>query len=314
MDLRIKKTGVLLRCICFLLILSILLSWLTWNLQEHCLVDISETGFFHQPRQSIDILYVGSSHAYAAIKPSQIEDRTGLHGYTLAASDMAAKTMYYFLKAALRRQSPRYVVLEVYSFSIYNTEWTPEDINITANLSDLPVMDRIRYAWDELVSGKKDWIYAFFPIAFFHENWEKFDHFGSVTRSVDHGWYPFGDGEHLSEPDALLQQDLMNFDGPVHPEAEIYFERIFRMLREKDITVILLATPYLLVDRELPVYRRILSFTEENDIPFLNLTDNDLLKELQFKRENMFDSQHVTSSGAEVVSEIISDFFIRNIL
>ena len=106
----------------------------------------------------------------------------------------------------------------------------------------------------------------------------------------------------------------MNFDGPVHPEAEIYFERIFRMLREKDITVILLATPYLLVDRELPVYRRILSFTEENDIPFLNLTDNDLLKELQFKRENMFDSQHVTSSGAEVVSEIISGFFIRNIL
>ena len=68
-----QSANVAIRCVAFFIVLFLLLTWLYNNLKSHSLIDTSKKGLFYQAENTVDILYVGNSHVYAAIKPSQIE-------------------------------------------------------------------------------------------------------------------------------------------------------------------------------------------------------------------------------------------------
>ncbi len=301
-----------IRCFAFAVILFLLCTWIYNNLKSHSLIDTSKNGIFYQDGNSLDILYVGNSHVYAAVKPSQIEEKTGLKGFNLTTSDMNAEAMYYYLKAVLRHQTPKYVALETYSFSIYEKSDAPTKLNTSNKLVDLPFQDRLRFVIDRAIEGDKDLVYVFFPLFMYHENWTDPQLFGKTIYSVDKGWFPFSN-DHISFPNILVRQTATDYgiEYGMSQEAQKYFDRIINMLQSKRIKILFFTTPYYLVSEEYPVFHALNDYSVSNDIPFLNLSENDVLADLNFKREYLHDSQHVTESGATIVSDCLSDFLLQ---
>ena len=68
--------------------------------------------YLAEPKDSLDYLYLGSSYAYCDVNPSLIYDATGLTGYVLAGPEQTLSTTYWYLREALKTQTPQVVLIE----------------------------------------------------------------------------------------------------------------------------------------------------------------------------------------------------------
>lgn len=68
--------------------------------------------YLAEPKNSIDVLFLGSSMAYCDWNPGIVFDESGLTGYVMGGSEQTFGLTYYYLKEALRTQTPSVVVLE----------------------------------------------------------------------------------------------------------------------------------------------------------------------------------------------------------
>ncbi len=72
--------------------------------------------YLEEEKNSIDIMVLGSSHAYCNIIPAGIYEKTGYTVYNLTAPCLTMPLAYYYLKEGLKTQSPKVVMLEATGF------------------------------------------------------------------------------------------------------------------------------------------------------------------------------------------------------
>lgn len=70
--------------------------------------------FYSLEKNSVDILYIGSSHSYCTFDPLIIDDKLGTSGYQLGMPLQHYDSTYYTLREALNYQKPKTVVMELY--------------------------------------------------------------------------------------------------------------------------------------------------------------------------------------------------------
>lgn len=82
------------------------------------LVDSPHDAFYEYKRyideNTVDVLFVGSSHVYCGINPVQLWDGYGVAAFDLACGSQSPVMTFYYLKEALKTQMPKVVVLDVY--------------------------------------------------------------------------------------------------------------------------------------------------------------------------------------------------------
>ncbi len=65
-----------------------------------------------EPRDTMDVLYFGSSYAYCDFDPVEIYRHSGLTGYVMGGSEQTMSLTYWYLREALETQNPQAVVIE----------------------------------------------------------------------------------------------------------------------------------------------------------------------------------------------------------
>ena len=105
----------ILKGIAFLLLLSMALTALTliyhpkwYNYQDKG----QPAGFYQEPKNTIDVLLLGSCNMYSSFSPVLMYERDGITSYNFSCPDQEMSTTYYFIKDALTRQKPKVVVVE----------------------------------------------------------------------------------------------------------------------------------------------------------------------------------------------------------
>ncbi|MCQ2520615.1 MAG: hypothetical protein MJ107_08810, partial [Lachnospiraceae bacterium] len=66
------------------------------------------------PRNTVDVMFLGSSHCYNSIYPAVMWDEYGISAFDLAVTCQFKSVTYEMLKKSLRRQSPKVVCVEVF--------------------------------------------------------------------------------------------------------------------------------------------------------------------------------------------------------
>lgn len=116
------KTKQRIRALCFvvLLVLSLLAAsaimtpkWISGTSPITHQID----GFYDLPKNSVDVLFLGSCNIYNAYNPLILWEREGITCYVLGSSDQELWNSYYYLKEALDYQKPKVVVLESLMFT-----------------------------------------------------------------------------------------------------------------------------------------------------------------------------------------------------
>lgn len=97
----------------FLLITAIFINFVSDVLRPaHRDYGSTWSAFRAEPRNSLDVIYLGSSYAYCDFNPSLIYESSGLTGYVMAGSEQTLSITYWYLREVLKTQSPSAVVLE----------------------------------------------------------------------------------------------------------------------------------------------------------------------------------------------------------
>ena len=145
------KWILLLRSVAFLLIFCLLLTIVTlfYLPKRDGNVDQSAqpAGFYLEPENTIDVLGLGSCNLYSSFSPVLMYEKYGVTGYNFCCPDEELSTSYYYLREALKTQSPKVVMIE--SLFLTNTNSAKREHYNRLAFDYFPLnANKLKLAWE----------------------------------------------------------------------------------------------------------------------------------------------------------------------
>ena len=129
------------------------------------------SGFYNEEQNQFEVMFFGSSHAYAAFSPLELWEETGVKSYVFATQQQPLWATYTYIKEALKTQSPSLVVVEC-RMAFGDQEYYNEKDTFPVTFS---YMDDLPLTWNKVelaMESAPDW-----------ENWPS-----GPSRTLRGGW------------------------------------------------------------------------------------------------------------------------------
>lgn len=123
--------------------------------------------YLEEPKDSIDIMFFGSSLSFCGIIPAVVYEETGYTSYVLGGPSQTLPVTYEYLKEALKTQSPKLIFVEVSSLvsDRYNS-------STKINLCYMPwSLNRLEATFKETTGEER--LGLLFPVYAYHSRWSE---------------------------------------------------------------------------------------------------------------------------------------------
>lgn len=259
--------------------------------------------FYRLDRNSVDVLFLGSSHCYFSVDVANLWENHGIAAYSLAISGQDLASSYYWLVEALKTQKPKVVFLESYS-SIFHGYAVRGNLyrNLLAYQPSLNFLRAIRSIAAE--GERKDFALKW-PIL--HTRYRELQREDFLReRSVYIGY---------AANFVSRSVELRNYNGeemvPIGEEEEEWLCRIISLAKEEDIQLCIFLAPFAEEENNLKKYKYVQNLAESNGVPYLNLLQ--LREELELDPSTDFvDVQHMSHYGAQKVTGYLGTYLKEN--
>ena len=105
--------GFYIRMVCFFLIAVLVLGYALYVLTPKNDYGIcSMVNYYFQPRDTVDVLVLGTSTAYSGVNTNVLWRKYGIAAYDLCGAEMPYWAIYYYLREALKTQHPKVILLD----------------------------------------------------------------------------------------------------------------------------------------------------------------------------------------------------------
>lgn len=280
--------------------------------------------FSNQPKNSIDILVLGSSHSMDGIDAQSLDnillDKYGISAKTfnMSITGMRMEQMGYRWIEALKTQRPSVLILETFSCSLQGAG-TDENIN-RWTMDYMPISkEKMTYIGEEIEENLQTSFLV--PFIKYHsrwrdltkEDWEILSREKTFDKSINQGFVAPHKPEFEGETDDYFEQDFSKIkEVTALPEAyQDIIEEIIKTCREIDCQILFLCIPYKVqVDVnsiELVKYNNYLEevYVNNEDIHIYDMQK--MTKLLGWGYEHMTDEGHVNDYGREVVNDKLAE-------
>lgn len=312
-NLKIKKLiNLIVVCVCTLAITLLAIAIFCRLITPKSLTFES---FYDEPKNTVDVLFLGSSHCLSAVSPIDIYDKTAIKSYNISTSCQPIWVSYHYLKEALKYQKPKVVFVEVfgafYGKSYASIEQTDkvdnqfsQQIKPSLNLLELNLIRR------KASVTPQPWYNRFNTSRYHSRLFElepsDFDAVFKDNYSTTKGFTP-----------ALGHQDFNNFvqvstdrREPLYEYCEEYLIKSIELAKKEGIELVFFKTPFITKETDVAVINTIQDLADKYNVPFLDFcTDNPL--DIDFARE-MVDQGHINYFGAKKLNEFLCDYMQTN--
>lgn len=273
-------------------------------------------GFYDVEKDSVDVLFLGSSHGVTAFLPQELYNQYGITSYNLSCEQQGMVTSYYWLREALRCQSPKAVVLECYFCFPYMVD---EPLN-TEESYTRKALDFMRWSPVKAeavrticeIDEKQDvWSY-YLPNIRYHTRWEE----------LDRNDYIYGDMAGHSELKGFAPlyfylgekgEDFVPHDtGASDEQAEMaplmreYLDKIADLCEEKDIPLILTITPALSANPEM--CNAVQDYASEKGCTFISFNAQEVYRQMDYQiATDNCDDGHPNIWGAVKITDYMGE-------
>ncbi len=236
--------------ICFLAIFALLFlpcqrvlqgKWI-WNIKGKTTDNITSTWDEYRKldADSIEVLFVGTSHVYSGIDPMYIYEQSGITSYVLAGPGMRMDLTYMTLEEGLKTQTPEVVLLDM---SAVHWQSQQTEAKIHKVLDQLPLSkSKIEFAFrndsDELTP-----LDVLFPFFRFHSRWDELtaNDFKYLINRLDE---TFVRGHFISYKNVAANfQFEKDVEYVLTERNREYFQRIVDLCQEKNVPLLLYKIP-----------------------------------------------------------------------
>lgn len=259
-------------------------------------------GFYNEPEDSYDVMCFGSSHMYASFNPVVAWQETGITSYVFATREQPLWLTYYYMKEALRTQSPKVVVLDV-RMVIQTDEYATQAVNHAA-LDDLRFSaDKLRAIWTSAAPG--DRLPLVVPFVQYHSRWSELEPYDFQWDYLDER-DPFKGYVMLEGVNPFTWNDTA---GSCDKNWE-YLERILDLTQEHGVQLVLYKSPCHAMEGESACFAQVEALAQERGLLFWN--DNGREQELGLTDEQHFyDRGHVNWQGAEILTRDLAQRLVQ---
>jgi len=265
-----------------------------------------------------DVLLMGSSHMEDMIDPSFLYDKYKITSYNYATGGQPLNVTYYLLEEALKVQSPKIVVLDLYycgladkygdenymRYALDNMKFSSTKLKAIANC--VPFKNQLEY---------------YFPFIKYHGRWSslKESDFDISTRlNPSTTGYCVGDVVYGKPMNEWQHGDEI----ATLPEySEKYINKFIKLSKEKNFDLIFVNAPYdysgnnvsTWYTNDSALYNSLSVIASENNIPFLNYSSSELMDEIGFNfADDMYNIGHLNIYGSQKVNKHFADFLYNN--
>lgn len=314
------KTKQAIKAACFLLLLSFFLimlndffqpKWSEWN-------NYSTThGFYKEPRDTIETLFLGSSVIVNGIIPTQLYQEYGICSYNLATEMQPMLASYYWLREAYRLhgKSLRTVVLDpAFLFRTPEKEYYQKALDNMAFSENR--MEAIRAYWKD----EKESFERAIPLLGYHSRWSSLTQadFSLPTLAVwNRGYNPQFDRTLKRAglfPEYYYDSEVRAYSAK--DEGLEYFKRIVEFCKDKDLQLLLIKTPAVTGSWSDALHKAVSSTINDlapDSIPFVDLNYFPEIEELGFAPFlDLYDSLHLNYYGAHKLTHYIGQYLTEH--
>ncbi|MCR5342886.1 MAG: hypothetical protein K6E70_05875 [Butyrivibrio sp.] len=289
----------------FILAFVITISCLDRLLSEKSIHGINQArSFYAQPKDSIDVLMLGSSHIHCDVNTALLWENYGIAAYDYSAAEQTLWQTYYYFKEALKTQKPKVAVLDFYAAACFKNDHQYDFLY--ENLQGLrPSLNKLGLfvtsceftRWD-------DYFPDFFTYHNRYESLTKEDYdalWGKEDLAAFKGYTPYCAVKEQPRPvyDVTISADLT-------PKSEKYLNKIIDLANENNVKLFFIVAPYIVDDKEVLTYNKVGLIARDNGIEYMNM--NEAYDEIGLDFTKDFnDHSHLNYEGSCKFTEYLAD-------
>ncbi len=288
----------------FILAFIIIMSSLDRLLSEKSIHGINQArSFYEQPKDTIDVLMLGSSHIHCDINTALLWEKYGIAAYDYSAAEQTMWQTYYYFKEALKTQKPKVAVLDFYAPACFKNDYqydflyeNVQGLRPSLNKLGLFVTSCEVTKWDD-----------YFPDFFtYHNRYENltqddFDAFwGKEDLAAFKGYTPYCAVKEQPRPDF---SETIGAD--ITPKTEKYLNKIIDLANENDVKLFFIVAPYIIYEKEMLTYNKVRQIAEDNGIEYMNM--NEAYDEIGLDFSKDFnDHSHLNYEGSSKFTDYLA--------
>lgn len=267
--------------------------------------------FYKQDKNSIDVLILGSSHAGMNLATDVLWDEYGLASFVIWAGDQPLWVSYFDLVEALKTQTPKAVVLEVYTAN--QTEpYLPAE-------REYDNLGRMRFSANKVAAVKatarpEHWLDLLAGIPLIHARYGELTKGDFQYYAWNNGKVSKGDGPHAGPVTGIEVEDAsaVTQAAELAPKCELYLRRIIELCAEKDLPLTLLVTPQTHRAEYRPYYNRVGQIAQEYGVPFFNYDLMDAETGFDPAHDFLPLGYHMNRFGVEKITRYLGRYLVEN--
>lgn len=268
--------------------------------------------FYEIEEDTVDVIILGSSHAFVNINPMVIWEDSGIAAYELCGSIAPLWNSYYYLKEALKTQTPQLVILE--GFGLTKEEEYTDDSRIIKNVYGIKSLENKLGALKASVP-KERWLEFGLEYIQYHNRYRDLQPADYRPYLDDEAYYSswkgFGEG-YAAYP---FEKPLVVNDGTrikLAEKQEEYYRKIIELCQEEDIPLLIAVVPYVNYGEEhMGIYNTAKDIAEEYGADFCNF--NEYYEEIGINWDTDFmDGDHMGYIGNVRFSHYLSNYLKEN--
>jgi hypothetical protein len=267
--------------------------------------------FYHEKKDSLNLIFFGSSHSYATFSPNVLEEELGLKAYNFSTQQQPLWITYYYMKETLKYQHPDFWVLEIL-MTAYPDDYMDEGVNRDA-------IDKMKFSFNKIsainnsVENNNDRLSYYFNIIKYHSRWNeltKWDLYCLLSSNISstHGFTylknSVGIAEYRDMTSVTERKDLT-------PKNNEYLLKIIELAKKNNIQLIFVKSPCTMLKEKQKVYNTICDIAEKNNIGYWNCNLMNEKLNLNY-RTDFYDSGHVLGSTAIKITTNFANYLKNN--
>lgn len=269
--------------------------------------------FYALEPNTVDVLNLGSSHMFVDVNPAVLWEDYGISSFNLGGSAQPLWNTYYYLKEALKTQTPKLLVLEAYG-TVFSFEYSgpsqiiknvsalkPSGNKLAALQASVPEGERLGYGLEfiQYHSRYKQLAKADFMGTGVAENPQLF-------LPMDENWMGSMVPTYITpfEPVSISPSDARS---PLLPKTEEYYRKIIELAQSEQIPLLIFKSPYSGYSAaDQSVYHEAAEIAGEYGVPFLNFNE-DYAKTMDWSTD-FADVGHMSYLGSEKFSHMLAGY------
>lgn len=272
-------------------------------------------GFYAEEKDSLDVVFFGTSHVICGISPMKLYKDFGIKSYVLATGDQPIQSTYYWIKEAHKRQPHMVAVLDIWSLLF--TDQVTEEV-VRESLDDMPFSVNKAAAIGTVCScyGLPQFDF-YFPLFHYHDritNLEKKDvtQLFSNKKNLWKGHYPIAWWGHSDYEGVDLDPDFppeTTASIPLKEENIRWLQNIIHYCAKEQIPLILTKVPLLTWDQAR--HDTVSQVLEAEGMPFFDMNINPYYYTLDM--DPSYDYQgldHLNMLGAQKVTDAFGQYLL----